>query len=239
MFGSFERTPQDVSFEVFGIPCRIHPYFWLAGLFYALPRNPDMPGNLILTLLVSRIACLFISILVHELGHAVLIRWAGFRPEIVLHAFGGYAIYVPHRAIRPSVSVAISFAGPLAGFVLYGLVILIEQQVGIAYQGRVPFVLRDTFAQLEWINLYWGLVNLLPIYPLDGGKITRTLLQSQFGMPGLRFSLLISIVASGATAYYMYQVMQYPVFSMPVLLFALLCYESLQAYQGVSSDPHW
>jgi stage IV sporulation protein FB len=239
MFGEVSRTPRDIHFQILGIPCRIHPYFWLSALFFAWPRNPNLPGNIILTLMILRIACLLVSILVHELGHAVLIRWAGFPPEIVLHAFGGYALYHPYRTVRTGVAVAISFAGPAAGFVLYGLVKLIEIWVTTAYRGRVPFQLQEVFAQMEWINLYWGLVNLLPVYPLDGGQISRTVLQSWYGTRGLRLSLGISIVAAAATAVYMYQIVGYPVFSWPVMMFALLAYESLQAYQGYSTGPRW
>src|SRR5690349_9752735 len=126
MFGEMQRTPQDVNFHVFGIPCRIHPWFWIAAFMFALPSKPGMPGNVVLALIISRTACLFISILIHELGHAVLIRWAGFQPEIVLHAFGGYALYLPHRRISAAMSVAISFAGPAAGFLLYGVVWLLH-----------------------------------------------------------------------------------------------------------------
>lgn len=239
MFVDPQRTPQDVNFQIFGIPCRIHPYFWLGALFFAFPRRENLPGNIILALLISRMACLFVSILVHELGHAVLIRWAGFRPEVVLHAFGGLALYIPHRPIRAAVSVAISFAGPAAGFILYGIVRLIAQWLANTYPEGVHPVLADAILQLEWINLVWGLVNLLPIFPLDGGQISRTLLESLLGRKGLRTSLIISIIASAGTALFFYEMMGRQLFSFPVILFALLCYESIQAYQALSHGSRW
>lgn len=229
MFGEVQHTPQDLRFQLFGFPCRVHPLFWLSALLFALPGR-GLPGNMVLALLISRTACLFVSILVHELGHAFLIRWAGFRPEVVLHAFGGYALYHPHRAIRTSVSVAISFAGPAAGFLLYGLVLLIEYGVTNGYQHRLSPVLRDMFLQLEWINLYWGLVNLLPIYPLDGGQIVRAWMQSRWGLNGIRQSLMVSIIAAGATAFVFYKLGGDQLTSMPVILFGILCLQSVQAY---------
>lgn len=239
MFADVQRTPQDVNFQILGIPCRIHPFFWLAALFFAFPRNQNLPGNLILALLISRTACLFVSILVHELGHAFLIRWAGFRPEVVLHAFGGLALYLPHRPVRPAVSIAISFAGPAAGFVLYGIVRLVAEWLSAAYPQGVHPVLADAILQLEWINLVWGLVNLLPIFPLDGGQITRTLLQSTLGTKGLRTSLVISIIASAGTALLFYQITGGQFLSFPVILFGLLCVESIQAYQAISHGSRW
>lgn len=243
MFGEFPPTPQDVHFRVFGIRCRVHPFFWLAGVFFAYPSGNVLPGNVVVLLVLSRIACLFISILVHELGHAVLIRWAGFEPEVVLHGFGGYAIYHPYRAIRTSTLVAISFAGPGAGFVLFGLVFGLETfLLGNDFvPGLVPdlytrlspvsaYVLADTFRQLEYINLFWGLVNLLPVYPLDGGQIARNLMTSWWGRYGLRQSLVISIIASGLVALWFFQTGGHRL-SLPVILFGLLCFESIQAHQ--------
>ena len=179
-----------------------------------------------LGLVLSRIACLFVSILVHELGHAVLIRWAGFRPEIVLHGFGGYAMYQPHRSIRTPVLVAISFAGPAAGFLLYGLVRACEPLVA-GVPGRI---VKDAVLQLEYINLFWGLVNLLPIYPLDGGQIVRTIMNSRWGFEGLRRSLVISIIAAGGAAAWFYQ--HEGRLSFVVILFGMLCIESVQAYRS-------
>ena len=243
MFGEFPPTPQDVRFRVFGIPCRIHPFFWLAGLLFSFPSGNGLPGNLVLGLLLSRIACLLISILIHELGHAVLIRWAGFEPEIVLHGFGGYAIYHPYRPIRTSTLVAISFAGPGAGFILYGLVRGVELLLlgndfipGVVpdlYQ-RMPriaaIILSDTFLQLEYINLFWGLVNLLPIFPLDGGQIARNLMTSWWGRTGLRQSLVLSIIVSGLAAFWFYQSGGHRI-GTAVVLFGILCFESIQEYQ--------
>lgn len=239
MLGQVPHTPQDVHFQVFGIPCRIHPYFWLAGIFFALPRGGQYPGNIVLALVLSRIACIFVSILIHELGHAALMRWAGFRPDVVLYAFGGYASYGAHRPVRTAVSVAISFAGPAAGFLFFVVVYLVGQRIFAAYQGQVPLVLKDAILQLEYINLFWGLVNLLPVFPLDGGQITRTLLQAGFGTAGVRISLVISIVASAGIAIAFYLLMGRQLFSFPVLLFGILCFESVQAYQAMGNDRRW
>lgn len=236
MFGEIAHTPQDLHFRVFGIPCRIHPFFWIAAAIFAFPSTNRLPGNLILGLLLSRIACLFVSILVHELGHALLIRWAGFRPEIVLHGFGGYAMYQPHRAIRSSVLIAISFAGPAAGFILYGIVCGIEALVQGSYHQmpvETAFVVIDAISQLKYINLFWGLINLLPIYPLDGGQIARTWMYSRWGINGVRQSLVISIIAAGGAALWFYQTGGNQLFSLPVMLFGMLCFESVQAYQAI------
>ena len=93
------------------------------------------------------------------------------------------------------------------------------------------FVLFDAFEQLKYINLFWGLINLLPVYPLDGGQIVRTWMSSRRGIPGLRTSLLISIIASGGAAVWFYQ--RGGQLDLPVILFGLLCFESIQNYQSL------
>lgn len=238
MFGEFAPTPQDVHFRILGIPCRVHPSFWLIGALFAFPRGGDLPGNLVIGLLLCRMLCLFVSILVHELGHALLIDRAGFPTAIVLHGCGGYAIYQPNRAIRPWVSIRISLAGPAAGFLLYGIVCGIEYLLmrGHVYE-RLPLgaviTIDDSIGQLKYINLYWGLVNLLPVYPLDGGQVTRTWLAARRGIDGVRQSLVISIIVAGAAAFWFYKESGGQLLSFPVVLFGILCYQNIQAYQEV------
>ncbi len=198
----------------------------------------EMPGQLILLLLLSRITCLFVSILVHELGHALLIDRVGFPTAITLHSFGGYASYQPTRSIRHTVSMAISFAGPLAGFILYGVVcgveyLLVRNDVFFRLPRAFAYVLADAIVQLKYINLYWGLVNLLPVYPLDGGQITRTWLAAYRGIDGVRQSLVISMIVSGAAALWFFKESGQQLFDFTVILFAYLCFQSYQAYEQV------
>ena len=76
-------TQYDLRFSVLGIPVRVHPTFWFIGLLLG-SATPQ------LSLVAIWIGCLFLSILVHELGHALAARSFGWPPDIVLHGFGGY-----------------------------------------------------------------------------------------------------------------------------------------------------
>src|SRR5437763_15143191 len=116
------HTPYDLSWRMFGIPVRVHPMFWLVGALMGFDLLlPDArEGNGVVRFLLW-IACFFVSILVHELGHIVMGRVCGSEGHIVLYAFGGVA--VQHRAIPLRWQrIAVSFAGPLAGFLLFGFV---------------------------------------------------------------------------------------------------------------------
>ena len=116
------RSPYDVHFQVLGIPVRVSPMFWLGSAILGAGGT----GRFWLMC----IGCVFVSILVHELGHALVMRRFGESPRVVLTLFGGLAI---HQAPAWSVGVEkggrsswrqilISLAGPGAGFLFAALV---------------------------------------------------------------------------------------------------------------------
>ncbi|MDB5389106.1 MAG: peptidase, partial [Planctomycetaceae bacterium] len=194
LLGQCGTTPFDWNFTLFGFRVRVHPFFWVLSIFFSYRFSDDLPPHTNLMLTAIGVACVFVSILIHELGHAFLIRYEGFVPEIVLHAFGGYAQYQPYRAIHPRMKMLISFAGPAAGFLFYALICAAEE-LFLQYGPANPhFLIRYAFYELKFINLWWGLINLLPIYPLDGGQIARVWMQTRWGFGGLAYSLFVSII---------------------------------------------
>jgi Zn-dependent protease len=111
-----------------------------------------------------------VSVLLHELGHAVLARHAGARPSITLMAMGGVTTYTPPRQLSRLESLAISLAGPAVGLLLGGALLLLRPDEDPP--GLVGFALRAAI----FTTLGWSLFNLLPIAPLDGGQALRELL---------------------------------------------------------------
>lgn len=225
MLGNAAPTPFDLRFPVFGIPVRVHPLFW--ALAAIITWHPD---DLNTTLL--GVACVFVSILIHELGHALFALHYGWPPEIVLYVFGGYATYSPGWGHTTGRKVTISFAGPGAGFILYGVIWLIEWLV--IHFRLVPFdaesrYLWQFFGFMKYINLWWGLMNLLPVYPLDGGQISRELFTHWRPRDGLEMSLKLSLLVGGAVAGY-YFIHHQP---RTGILFAMLAVESLQHLQSM------
>src|SRR5207253_10968886 len=65
---------------------------------------------------------------------------------------------------------------------------------------RHPTLTEQAFLDLFWINLFWGLMNLLPIWPLDGGQISRDFLSWLVPGNGLRFALGISFLLAAVIA---------------------------------------
>ncbi len=161
------RGPFDLRFRLLGFPVRVSPIFFifsaLIGSSFALQLGWQY--------LVLWVGLSFVSILLHELGHALAYRLFGSRSEITLHGFGGYAIGNPPR--QPWKRMFISFAGPLAQFILAGIV------WGSAFLTGWPTqndYFRATFLFLMWMNIFWPLFNLLPMLPLDGGNVMREVL---------------------------------------------------------------
>lgn len=200
-------SPYDLRFSLFGIPVRVHPMFWFVSLLFGLSGKPK-PDVILLW-----VGVVFVSIVVHEMGHALMARAHGWQPHITLHGFGGLASYRPTYHTTSS-SLLISIAGPAAGFLFAGLVLLTLVALGHRVEFTWPPLSRMPFAfegfetpQLDlairfllFVNIFWGLVNLLPVYPLDGGQIAREVLCVNDPADGTRQSLWLSVVVAAGIA---------------------------------------
>jgi Zn-dependent protease len=190
-----DRTQFDLSWRMFGVSVRVHPLFWLVSAilgFDSVRRGFEY--------LLLWIGCVFVSILIHEFGHVFMGQVFGSRGHIVLYSMGGLAIGSSDLRSRWQ-RIAVSFAGPLAQFLLFGLIFLAALRVlpalGPARQlSPTAFVIE----QMLWINLAWPILNLLPIWPLDGGRISRDLLDWLMPRQGVRVSLGISFLVAGVLA---------------------------------------
>lgn len=164
-----------MRFPLFGFPVRIDPTFFLAAVLIGIGSPNATPAIAALWTVI-----VLVSVLVHELGHAFAARALGARPTIDLYLFGGVTAFVPPRQLRRVESIAITLAGPLAGFALGGFVLSVAGAFGVSDPSlriyRDSSVAEQAVSISIYVNLLWGLVNLLPILPLDGGNIVRNLL---------------------------------------------------------------
>ncbi len=116
---------------------------------------------------------LFISVLVHELAHAAAIALFGYGPsEIVLGGIGG--LTMNQRRARPWHDMLISIAGPVSSFGLAYLFAFIFMHAEVTR--RDPMLL-NLVPLLVLANKWWGIFNLLPVSPLDGGHAVRNFLR--------------------------------------------------------------
>ncbi len=236
-------TRFDLRFSIAGIPVRVHPLFWLIAVLFGASSN-SIPGLLIW------VTAIFISILIHELGHALAMRRHGQGSQIILHFAGGLTI--PESvawgggyasvAITANQQIFISLAGPFAGFLLATLLLAVSALLGGTIipnfvLGIIPFPivflpigeLATTFVMsMLWVNIFWGIVNLMPVNPLDGGTVARNILIQYDPWNGVRTSLWLSVITGAliAIAGFVFLRSTYMAF-----LFGLLAFQSYQALQ--------
>ncbi|WP_339911181.1 site-2 protease family protein [Symmachiella dynata] len=225
MLGNVEPTQYDLRFTIFGIPVRVHPFFWLLAAFIVWNA---VDGRL--ELVAVGIGCVFISVLIHEMGHAAVAISYGWPPRITLYHFGGLASFEPRSGLTPRRSIIISLAGPLAGFALYGIVWGVEFyliRTGSPLLQR-PMVFVAIYF-LKWINLYWGILNLLPVFPLDGGQVSRALFTQFSRGSGIPASLKLSLITAGGMAAYFF-LNQRMFIGIMMLSLAASSYQQLQVY---------
>jgi Zn-dependent protease len=232
------RTSYDLNFSVLGIPVRVHPLFWLVSLILG-----SGGGGRDLMLPVLWVLAVFVSVLAHELGHALVIRHFGAQPWITLYGMGGLASASGGRR-TPQQQIIISAAGPLTGIVFAVLIVAVIAASGhpIRVDWRsLPGVpvrmspfhderLGHLVFALLFCNFFWSLVNLLPVLPLDGGQISREVCQLLNPREGLRTALLISMVVAAGMAVYALKMQS--VYT--ALLFGVLAYDSYTAMEGLS-----
>ncbi len=169
-----------LEFRVSGIPVRVEPVFFL--IMGLLAWANGYSGVLIPVFMVVA----GLSVLVHELGHATAHRSFGARPRITLTGFGGVTVGPVHPRSK---SLVVTLAGPGAGFLAAALGVALSQVVA-SDSTVVETALRD----LIWVNVIWGLFNLLPILPLDGGHVASDL----FGPRPAQVLSVVGAVALGA-----------------------------------------
>ena len=245
LFQTPPPTRYDLRFNLAGFPVRVHPLFWLIALL--LGSGSGDPLQILIWVVV-----VFVSILIHELGHALAFRRYGLSSQIILHFAGG--LTVPEStlwgsrwanvALGPNEQIFISVAGPGAGFLLAALII-----TGVLVSGgsiitarllgfiplpafaSLPFggpILGDLITSLLWVNIFWGFINLMPVYPLDGGNVARYILLQVDPIDGVRKSLWVSVITGGLIALIAFFLLHSVYMA---ILFGFLAFQSYQSLQ--------
>lgn len=178
-----------MQFRLGSIPVRVRFPFVVLSLVFASAR-----GNEPKTIAIG-VAMIFLAVMVHELGHALVGKAFGLAPQIELHGLGGATSWAsaPEKPLGSGRSILVSLAGPFAGFALYGLAVVLS---------RTAFDPKHPVAELAmfWIRvacLGWGIANLVPMMPLDGGNVMRSVLDLLTKGRGEKPARVISIGVAG------------------------------------------
>jgi Zn-dependent protease len=219
--------------------------FWLISILLGASGGPAQ--------IPIWVVVVFVSILIHEMGHVLAFRRYGIRSQIVLHFAGGLTIpeSTPwgggYASVAPSPrqEIVISLAGPFAGFLFAILVMLVAVLTGgtlltshlfgliplpltasMPYGGQAMNILVSMFL---WVNIGWGIFNLVPVFPLDGGQVAKNVFMLYDPWGGVRKALWVSVIVGGLMAvggfvffrsFYM------------AALFAMLAFQSFQLLQS-------
>jgi Zn-dependent protease len=144
-------------FTLADVPVWISP--WYIFLLLYMSRG-NMQQGMLFALAIT------LSLLAHEMGHALMAKRFRLGPEILLHGFGGLTAHRPAERNRDDALIVA--AGPGAGLLLAAVVFGIRSTVPIASPAVDEFL-----GILVWINVFWSLFNLLPMWPMDGGQLFR------------------------------------------------------------------
>ena len=141
---------------------------------------------------IAWIFIVFVSILIHELGHAFTARRFGSQVAIELNGFGGLTRWAAaENEVTPGRRAVIAAAGSAVGLAFGGIVWLVASQFG-PYEPLLAFILENTI----YVNVFWGLLNWLPIRPLDGGHLLQSLLDKIAPKRGDSIARVIFIVTA-------------------------------------------
>lgn len=166
--------------SIFGIPIRVHFSWliifglitWSLSTFYFPKAAPDLPVQSYWLSGAIAALLLFVSVALHELSHSfVALSYKLPISSITLFIFGGVS-QIKGEPPNPKVEFRMAVAGPLSSFVLslvfYG-----------AYSATGSDVLRALFSYLAQLNLILGIFNLIPGFPMDGGRVVRAFMWSR------------------------------------------------------------
>jgi Zn-dependent protease len=181
-----------MSFRLFGVNVEIQMGFWINTILLGWGATNGFTD---LRMLAIWVPIVLVSILVHELGHALAIARHGIEPEISLHWMGGTTAWRQVVPVSRLHRVIISLAGPVAGFLLAGLAYGFMRLFPAVYYG-LPSLARTALGLVVLVNVTWGIFNLIPVLPLDGGHV----LEHALGPKRARLTAMISLSIAGLGA---------------------------------------
>jgi Zn-dependent protease len=199
------------------LPIQIHPLFLVLALMIGWLNAGTVLGTALWALVI------FFSVLVHEFGHAVVGLAFDQKPAITLFGMGGLTERRRPTKLKPWKEFLLVFCGPLFGFIL-ALLAKGALEVTPPKLEIVRYCLTITYV----VNLFWTILNLFPIHPMDGGKLSMIVLEYFFGIRGIKISLALSFILGAVFG------LLFLFFNQIFIgaLFLLFAFESWRSFQG-------
>lgn len=175
---------------VFGIPIRVHLSFFLLPIWIFISERSRGEDALLDVLFILAV---FACVLLHELGHSLAARCFDIKTrDITLYPFGGIASVL--KDATPKGELIIALAGPAVNIVIAGVIFIAfsfsvsPSAILMLLSEEEPSLAQQFFASLFNANLLLAIFNMIPAFPMDGGRVLRALLH----LAGVRRGTLIA-----------------------------------------------
>jgi Zn-dependent protease len=168
-------------FSVFGIDIKLHFSWWFVFILIAWSLSvsffpqffPDLSTKMYWSMGITASLLLFVSVLLHELSHSLIAKARRIKVEsITLFFFGGVA-GITREKMRPSSEFFMAIAGPIFSLLLAGAFFLLYKYNGNLFLTAISFYLYQ-------LNFILAIFNLIPGFPLDGGRAFRAILYAYY-----------------------------------------------------------
>lgn len=199
------------------IPITIQPLFWLMALLIGYTSTYTLTGTLL------SVVVILYSVLFHEFGHALVACVFGQKTRIELAIFGGFT-YRQGRKLKLWEEFLVVLNGPFFGILLFSGAYLALGIWNITNPSLL-FVLKFT----ALVNLFWTIVNLVPLLPLDGGHLLSIVLQGIFGFKGIRYAIFVGLFVGSIMTIVFIMLGQY----IAGALFMILTFESFRSLRTI------
>ena len=187
--------------KIFGIQFQIHVTFLILLVFIFLAGLKRGQEQAVLGVLF--ICAIFACVLIHEIGHSLIARRFGIEAKsITLLPIGGVATMeeIPEK---PMQEIAISAVGPFINLAIAGILYLfIGTWSGIITPNLYPDSIRDMFTRLIGINIMLAVFNLIPAFPMDGGRVLRGILSLKMGF--MRATTTAVFIGQGFSMFFIF-----------------------------------
>lgn len=205
------------------IPVSIHPFFWIFAAIIGWINSEQIIGMFVW------VGIIVVSVLFHEFGHALTAVMFKQKASIQLIPLGGVTTFDGPK-LKFWQQFLITLNGPVFGFLLFVLATLILQSHWIENLFWLKVIKMTQIA-----NLFWTIINLLPVLPLDGGQLLRIVLEANFGIKGYKAALLIGAALSGLIALYFFVIQAFLIGAF-FFLFAFQSFDSWRKSRYATRD---
>jgi Zn-dependent protease len=230
--GSFVKVMGMLRFRLGTIPVEVHPSHLLLIALLSASWSRTVPSPVFLLALM---AAMSFSVLFHELGHALVAKAFGYHPGIQLAGLGGNTRPNSPGPIPWHRDVLLTLAGPVFGLLLAGACFL-------GLRAQVLGAPASAFlARVCELNVVWSVLNLIPVLPMDGGRIAYAILTRLFAARGARYAWGASCAVASALA--IWAAAQGSGFLYLAMLFGVFAFQAGRAFlalregESAANDP--